>query len=179
MKTILFIMLALLIVPVAAQSQTLSSSFSFSREPNRAGSIDYVLKPIVDEIHKKIGGPDRAYQALGALARPKNLAAVLLFANAQRESQLSTQSDKSVFIKAGSLEFNYPEYVLAAKSESESPIRLEIANVLISLQDFLKIATANSVSVKFGAVTYQLDKDNLEALRHMATEIETDQKKTN
>jgi len=33
--------------------------------------------------------------------------------------------------------------------------------------------------VKFGAVTYQLDKDNIDALHYLAAEIEKDQKQTN
>ncbi|HEV2883932.1 MAG TPA: hypothetical protein VGW36_03685, partial [Pyrinomonadaceae bacterium] len=52
------------------------------------------------------------------------------------------------------------------------PIRLEIANLLITLKEFRQIAAATSVSVKYGAVLYELDSDNLNALRYLAKEVE-------
>lgn len=179
MRPILLTMLALVLSPFASQQQTLSSSFSFTREANKAGTTDYVLKPMIDEIHKKIGGADKPYQVLGAVARPTTDGAVLVFANAQTESQLYSQTNRGVSIKAGSLEVKNLEYELAAQSEDNAPTKLEIANVLITFKDFQKIAGAKSVTVKFGSVAYQLDKDNLDALHYMAAEIEKDQNKTN
>lgn len=167
--------LALLFLASAAAAQSPYPSLQFIREPNKAGSLDYVLKPIVDEIHKKIGGADKPYRILGAVARPDSQKAVLMFVNAQGAFQLNAEKDSSVVINADSLEIGNIKYELAARGDDKPGIKLEIANVLVTFSDFQKIARARSVMVNFGGVAYELDKENLNALRYMATEIEKDQ----
>jgi hypothetical protein len=170
--------LALLFFVSAAHAQTPYPSLAFTREPNNEGSTDYLLKPDVDEIARRVGDA-KPFQIIGVVARPTKPAAVLLFVNAQKELQLHAQTDMSVVITADSVEIRNLTYELVAKNESETdPLKLEIANVLINWKDFLTIARANSVLVKYGSVTYQLDKDNINALHYFLAEIEKDQKKT-
>lgn len=175
MKPLLLLALVLFFVPIAVQGQVPNAAFVFSREANDRGSTDYVLRPMTAELQKKAGGVDRPYQALGVLARPSTNAAVLLFANAQRESQLYTQNEKKVLIKADGFELSDLEYVPAARTDEETTIKLEIVNVLIKLPDLQKIAAASAVTVWFGKVSYRLDKDNLEGLRYIAAEIRKDE----
>jgi hypothetical protein len=49
MKTVFWLLLVLLTVPMAVRSQGLHPSFSFAREANNAGSTDYVLAPVIPE----------------------------------------------------------------------------------------------------------------------------------
>ena len=160
----------------AAQAQTPYPSLAFTKEPNNEGSTDYVLKPDVGEITKRVGGAE-PFQIIGAVARPTKQAAVLLFVNAQKEFQFHAETDRNVVITADSVEIRNLTYELAGKSEGESePIKVEVGNVLLSWKDFLTITRANSVLVKYGSVTYQLDKDNINALHYFLSEIEKDQK---
>lgn len=171
--------LALLFFVSAAPAQTPYPSLAFAKEPNNEGSTDYVLKPDVGEITRRVGGPDKPFQIVGVVARPTKEAAVLLFVNAQKELQFHAQTDRSVVITADSVEIRNLTYELVAKSGGESdPIKVEVGNVLINWKDFLTIAKATSVLVKYGSVTYQFDKDNINAFHYFLSEIEKDQKKT-
>jgi hypothetical protein len=176
-SSVLALLALLVFFATAAHAQTPYPSLAFAREKNSEGTTDYVLRPIVEEIHKSVGGSDKPFQIVGVVARPSKEAAVLLFANAQKELQLYTQADTSVVITIDSVALGNLKYELAAKNEDPTrTVKLEIANVLITLRDLQKISSANSVVVKFGAVVYQLDKENREALRYLVAEIEKDQK---
>ena len=174
----LLALLALVVLVVTtAHAQTPYPSLAFARETNGEGTTDYVLRPMVEEIHKRAGGYDKPFQIVGAVARPSKQAAVLLFTNGQKELQLDTQLDTSVVITVDSVDIGNLKYELAAKNTDPTRlIKLEIANVLITLSDLQKIGNANSVVLKFGAVVYQLDKENREAFRYLVDEIEKDRK---
>ena len=168
--------LTLLVQSVAAQSPY--PSLSFGREPNKEDTTDYFLQPHVEEIHKRLGGPDKPYRIVGVLARPSKQLAVLLFVNSHNEFQLDPQTDKSVVISIDSVEIGNLSYEMAAKN-AEGPLKLEIGNVLIKLDDLRKIAKATTVTMKLGALVHQLDRDNLTALKYLVSEIDKDEKKVN
>jgi hypothetical protein len=170
--------LALLVLVPAAAGQSPYPSLSFARESNSEGSTDYVLKPETDEIHKRLGGEDKPYRIVGALARPSKSAAVLLFVNSQKDFQLDQQADKSVVITVDAVDIQNLKYEMAAKDDYATG-KIEIGNVLIKLDDLRKIAKGGSVTLKLGAVVHQLDRDNLTALRYLVSEIEEDEKKVN
>lgn len=163
----------LLLFVSAASAQSPYPSLSFAREPNTEGSTDYVLKPEIEEVQKRVGGNDKPYQLVGAVARPAKQAAVLLFVNGQKEIQFRPETDTSVVITVDSVDLPATKYELAATSDKDL-IKLQIANVLISLTDLQRIAKAGSVALRFGPVTYRMDKDNLNALRYLTSEIEKD-----
>ncbi|MDQ5847308.1 MAG: hypothetical protein M3539_18645 [Acidobacteriota bacterium] len=177
MKRILkqnFWLLALLVVSaIPAAAQTPYPSLSFEREQNKDGSVDYVLRPMISEIHKRFGDN---FRIVGVVARPATRKAVLLLVNAQPQFQLDVQAVKSVVITADSAEIGNLTYDVVAKGKEDSLVKFEIGNTLISFEDFQRIASANSVVLKFGAVTHQLDKENREALRFLVAEIQKDQK---
>ena len=66
-------------------------------------------------------------------------------------------------------------YEVAAKQD-HADYKLEIGNILVSLEDLRKVAKGKTVSMKLGAVVHQLDSDNLSALRYLVSEIEKDEK---
>ena len=173
---ILFATLALLFLVRIAAAQSPYPSLSFGREQNKEGSTDYLLRPEVEEIHKRLGGPDKPFRIIGALARPTKEAAVLLFMNFQKDFQLDTQTDQSVVITVDSVDIGNLKYEMAAKND-DPPLKLEIGNVLITLADLRRIAKAGSVSMKLGAVVHQLDRDNLAAIQYLVSEIDKDDKK--
>lgn len=164
---------AVLLLVSAASAQSPYPSLAFAREPNTEGSTDYVLRPMIEEIQKRVGGSDKPYQIVGAVARPSKQLAVLLFVNGQKEIQFRPDTDTNVVITIDSLNIKDLTYQIAASNESES-IKLQIANVLITLKDLQRIAKGKDVAVKFGPVVYHLDSDNLNAFRFLSAEIEKD-----
>ena len=176
MKSIFLTLFALLLfAPVFTSGQTLPSTFKYEREVSKDGGIVYTLTPVASEIIRR-KGLETPYQIVGAVARLDTQKAVIIFANAQRKFQLATQSDKSVTIFADSTTIDELEYQMAAQSDSDAVIKLEIGNTLMTFAQFEKIMNANSVTVTYGAVSYRLDKENIQALHYFAAQIEKDRK---
>ena len=175
-RLIKLVALSAFLLPVfvsAASAQSPYPSLEFAREPNTQGTMDYVLKPVVDELQKKLGGDDKPYQIVGVVARPANKSAVLLLVNGQKELQFLPEGDTSAVITVDSVELPRLKYELAATNDKHV-IKLQIANVLISLSDLQRIAKGSSVALKFGPVTHKMDKENLSAFRYLTSEIEKD-----
>ena len=177
-RALLFAVTALVVFVPSAAAQSTYPSLPFARESNDAGTTDYVLKPEVDEIHKRLGGADKPYRIVGVVARPSKRLAVLMFVNSQKVFQLETQADKAVVITVDNTNISDLTYEVAAKQD-HADYKLEIGNVLMSLDDLRKVAKGKTVSMKLGAVVHQLDSDNLSALRYLISEIEKDEKKAN
>jgi hypothetical protein len=169
-----FVMLMLFSAFTQSQAQTLYPSLGFERETDEDGTF-YKLRPNIGEIHKRVGGPDKPFMILGVVALPQKERVVLLLVNAQPEFQFEP-TDNAVVIKAGSSVIRDLSYTIAGKSKGDTSIKTEIANVLISLDDYRTIANADSVVASFGKVTYQLDKENQAALRFLLNEIDKDNK---
>lgn len=177
MKSIVLTIFALLVfAPVFTSAQTLPSTFTFARETTDDGGILYSLSMNAGEIIKK-RGVNSPYRIVGAVVRLDTQRAVILFANAQRQFQLANQRDKSVTIITDSEKIEGLEYKMAAQSEEDTVIKLEIGNTLMTYKEFEKIMNAGSVTVTYGAVSYQLDKENIQALQYFAAQIEKDNKK--
>ena len=177
-RALLFTVVAVVVFVPSAAAQSTYPSLPFTREPNNQGTTDYVLKPEVDEIHKRVGGADKPYRIVGVVARPSNRLAVLMFVNSQKAFQLETQADKAVVITVDDTNISNLTYEVAAKQD-HADYKLEIGNILMSLDDLRKVAKGKMVSMKLGAVVHQLDSDNLSALRYLMSEIEKDEKKPN
>lgn len=179
MKSIFLTIFALLaFAPAFASAQTLPATFKYEREVSEDGGVVYTLTPVAEEIIRR-KGLETPYQIVGAVARLDTQKAVIIFANAQRRLQLTTQSDKSVTIFADSATIDDLEYQMAAQSGTDAVIKLEIGNTLMTFAQFEKIMNADSVTITYGAVSYRLDKENIEALHYFAAQIEKDSKKKN
>jgi len=177
-RPLLLIVVALVVLVPSAAAQSTYPSLPFARESNDENTTDYVLKPEVEEIQKRLGGPDKPYRIVGVVARPSSRLAVLLFVNSQKAFQLETQADKAVVITVDNSNISNLTYEVAAKDD-HADYKLEIGNILMSLDDLRKVAKGKTVSVKLGAVIHELDSDNLSALRYLMSEIEKDEKKVN
>lgn len=179
MKSIFLTIFALLLfAPVFTSAQTLPATYKFEREVSDDGGVVYSLTPVAAEIIRR-KGLETPYQIVGAVARLDTQRAVIIFANAQRKFQIATQSDKSVTIFADSETIEGLEYQMAAQSESDVVIKLEIGNTVMTFPQFEKIMNADNVTVTYGAVSYKLDKENIQALHYFAAQIEKDRKKKN
>lgn len=177
-RALLFTVAAFVVLVPSAAAQSTYPSLPFAREANDENTTDYVLKPEIDEINKRLGGADKPFRIVGVVARPSNSLAVLMFVNSQKVFQLETQADKAVVITVDNTNISNLSYDVAAKQD-HADYKLEIANILMSLDDLRKVAKGKTVSMKLGAVIHQLDSDNLSALRHLISEIEKDEKKAN
>lgn len=177
-RSLSFAVVALVVLAPSAVAQSTYPSLPFARESNDQGTTDYVLKPEVDEIHKRLGGADKPYRIVGVVARPSKGLAVLMFVNSQKVFQLETQADKAVVITVDNSNISNLTYEVAAKQD-HADYKLEIGNILMSLDDLRKVAKGKTVSMKLGTVVHQLDSDNLAALRYLISEIENDEDKTN
>ena len=179
MKSIILTIFALLaFAPAFVSAQTLPSTFKYERKVSDDGGIVYTLTPLASEIIRR-KGLETPYQIVGAVARLDTQRAVIIFANAQRKFQLATQTDKSVTIFADSATIDDLEYQMAAKSDSDAVIKLEIGNTVMTFAQFEKIMNADAVTITYGAVSYRLDKENIQALHYFAAQIEKDRKNKN
>ena len=174
-RALLLTVVALVVLVPSAAAQSTYPSLPFARESNDQNTTDYVLKPEVDEIHKRLGGADKPYRIVGVVARPSNRLAVLMFVNSQKAFQLEIQADKAVVITVDNATISNLTYNVAAKQD-HADYKLEIGNILMSLDDLRKVAKGKTVSLKLGAVVHQMDSDNLSALRYLMSEIEKDEK---
>ena len=174
-QALLFTVVTLVVLAPPAAAQSNYPSLPFAREANDENTTDYVLKPEIDEIQKRLGGADKPYRIVGVVARPSNRLAVLMFVNSQKAFQLETQADKAVVITVDNATISNLTYTVAAKHDNPD-YKLEIGNILVSLDDLRKLAKGQTVSMKLGAVVHQLDSDNLSALRYLVSEIEKDEK---
>lgn len=177
MKLIFLTIFALfLFAPVVTSAQSLPATYKFEREVSDDGGVVYSLTPVASEVIRKKGS-NSPYQMVGAVARLDTQRAVIIFANAQRKFQIATQSDKSVTIFADSATIEDLEYEMAAQSEGDTTIKLEIGNTVMTFAQFEKIMTAGAVTVTYGAVSYKLDRENIQALHYFAAQINKDRKK--
>ena len=177
-QALLLTVVALVVLVPSAAGQSTYPSLPFARETNDENTIDYVLTPEVDEIHKRLGGADKPYRIVGVVARPSNRLAVLMFVNSQKAFQLETQADKAVVITVDNTNISNLTYNIAAKQD-HADYKLEIGNILMNLDDLRKVAKGKIVIMKLGAVVHQLDSENLSAMRYLVSEIEKDEKKAN
>lgn len=183
MKLLLTFLALFLFAAASLQAQTkLPRTFIFKKENSSKGLMGsgallgrfYALEPAGYETYDK---GTKAHQALGASTFPKSNIAALLFINAQNERQLSAQKDKTAVITYDSVQIKDLQYEDIGQTETDdSAIKTEGAAVSISFEDFSRIMKANRVTIKFGAVTYQLTRDNLAAFRYMSEQIEKDSK---
>src|SRR5688500_17938505 len=97
-RSLLLIVVALVVLVPSAAAQSTYPSLPFARESNEENTTDYVLKPEVEEIQKRLGGPDKPYRIVGVVARPSSRLAVLLFVKSQKACKLETQAHKAVGI---------------------------------------------------------------------------------
>jgi hypothetical protein len=176
MKSLLIFFAGLFVfAPVFAQAQTkLPPAFIFDKEDGGRFGRFYKIEPAnFEDFDKKI----ETHRALGASVLIDLNTVALVFINAQKERQLSTQTDKNVSITFDSGQIKNLQYEdVAQTANDDSLIKTEGAIVSIALKDFRQIMKAKSITANFGAVSYKLDSDNLAAFHYLAEQIEKNSK---
>jgi len=172
MKSLLILFAALCLTPTFLQAQTkLPRAYSFKKEASKYGSF-YHIEPAEFE---KYDTGEIPRQAMGATVMPGLSSGGLIFINAQKERQLSNQTDKSALITYDSKQLKDLQFEdLGASETDETVIKTEGAVLSTSLKDLLEILKADSITARFGAVIYRLDKDNIAAFHYLAEQIEKD-----
>src|SRR5260370_9449771 len=160
MRLLLTIVALLLFAPTLLHAQTkLPRTFVFKKENNKGSFMGmghrlgrfYALEPAGFEKYDEGTIP---HQALGASVMPEVDVVALIFINAQKERQLSTQKDKSAAIIFDSKQIKDLKYDDMAEGETDkSIIKTEDAFVHISYKNLKEIVKAESVTLRFSALT--------------------------
>lgn len=161
---------AFLFVPSFAQAQTkLPRTFLFRKEASKYGRL-YHIEP------SETNGT-KTFQALVASVMPGLKSGGLIFISAQKESAIGAETAKTWLITYDSKQLKDLEFESIGEPDADdSIIKVEGAAMTVSLKDLMEILKAESVTAKFGAFVYHLDKDNIAALHYLAEQIENDSK---
>lgn len=153
----------------------LPSNFHYVRTPGRqAEPSSYVLTP--DEgAMDAAGGAGEEFQALGVTAQPEANKAAIIFYNAAKQFQLQTAREKGFRLTIERQSFNIPAYQVEEQKDL-GKLKLETARIQITKEILWKLVNADHVTAQCGTVIYELDRDNIEALKYLATQIEKDSK---
>lgn len=156
----------------------LPSNFSYSRELDKEkGMPAYTLMP--DSTAMAEDAKDgMVFQALGVMAQPEISKYTLALINAQMEYQLHRDQDKGAVIKIDQEVIRIPQYGLLLKKEI-GLLKMETAAVTISKDVFAKLLKADRITIQCGSVIYELDRDNIEALKYLGQQISMESKPKN
>lgn len=153
----------------------LPSNFHFVRELGEdTGLPVYTLTPD-DDAMAAAGLNGEEFQALGVLAQPEANKVGLIFYNATAQYQLQINQTKGFHLTADKEAFHLPTYRIMNQRVS-GRLKLEAAAVQITNEILFKLLKADRVTAQCGMVVYELDRDNIEALKYLATQIEKDAK---
>lgn len=114
-----------------------------------------------------------SFEALGAVVQPELDLYGLVFVNAKRAYQFSSNRNKSCTITADGEKFEYPKFLPGAKA-LVGRLKIETVNIKINKKTFDKIVDSDDVTIRCGVVMYNLDADNIDALRYLANEADAD-----
>lgn len=178
MKHYLFVLLAILYLSLPSLTQNLPPNFEYKRETGHDTGVPVFRlgpSPVAMAYDAERG---ESFEALAALVQPeRDKFGVILF-NCKRQRQLSESTDKTVvFILDGVKNTFKTPYTVMPQTISKGELTVEMAGLQISRQTFLDLLKAKDISVQFGKALYNLDKDNIAALRYFASEIDKDLKR--
>ena len=115
------------------------------------------------------------FQALGVLAQPEANKVELTLINAQIQYQLHINQTKGAYITIGTEVIHIPDCQVLLKRDI-GKLKMETAAIKISNDILWRLVKADRITVQCGMVIYELDQDNIEALKYLATQIEKDTK---
>ncbi len=165
------ILLLVFFVPV--HSQALPSNFDFKRDTGQVSGLPiFILTPSVDSVaYDAMNG--NTFEVLSAIAQPDANKFGISFMNAKKTYQFSTNRNKSCTLTIDKENFEYPKYTMASKNVL-AKLRIETAVFSINKEVFEKLVKADDVLIRCGIVKYNLDQDNIDALRYLSDQIEQD-----
>jgi hypothetical protein len=169
MKTFLLI----LALSLTVFSQELPSSYEYNRSINEKAKLPmYYLAPRT-EATNDAGLKGMPFAMLGAMVQPELNLYALLFLNAKEQYQLHLQKAKGATITIDGKSFNIKTYTSdSGDREIIGKLRMESAKLFINKTIYEKLIKSNNVSIRVGTVKYKLDRDNIDAFRYLANQIE-------
>ena len=148
----------------------LPSNFSYSRQLGEQTGLPYYTLMPDDEAMANDAAEGKVFQALGVMVQPAMNKFGLALVNAQTQYQLHINKAKGAVITLGQEVFRIPEYEIALRKEV-GRLKFETAAIKISQELFTKLLKSDRVTIQCGSVIYELDQDNIEALKYLGQQI--------
>ena len=154
-------------------AQELPSNFLFKRETGQKTGIPvFQLIAHPDAIaYDAIYG--NGFEALGLTLQPERNIYGVSFMNAKRRYQISILKRKRCSLNLDGKIFNFRK-VFTATRNKVGKLRVEVVGYKINKEIYDKLVGANEVIARCGKVAYNLDKDNIDAIRYVAEEARKD-----
>ena len=153
----------------------LPSNFRYRRElGEQTGLPFYTLMPDEDAMAAD-AEKGNVFQALGVMAQPTANKFGLALINAQTQYQLHINQSKGAYLTLGKELIHIPEYQILLRKEI-GKLKMETAAITISNEIFSKLLKSDQITVQCGSVIYELDQDNIDALKYLAQQIGKDAK---
>lgn len=158
-----------------ARAIELPSNFRYRRELGETTGLPvYILMP-EEEAMEADGEKGNVFQALGVIAQPAANKVGLTLVNAQTQYQLNINQTKGAYLTIGTEVIHIPDYQVLLKRDV-GKLKIETAAIKISNDILWKLVKADRITVQCGMVIYELDQDNIDALKYLAAQIEKDAK---
>lgn len=174
---LMFLLFSLSVTTLFAQVE-LPSNFTYSRATGQKSGIPgYMLGLASQSIEYDLIN-NNPFEALTGFMQPERDYYLLLFINCKPALSLRRNVSKGAALTIDGEKFEYKSYKIKTEMKRK-PLRLgiEMAEFEISREVFVKLIKADDVTVRVGSVFYNLDKDNVDALRYLAAEINQDLKR--
>lgn len=178
MKTLLTVFLiSLFAVGVVAQVK-LPSNFTFSRVTGQTSGLPGFLLGLAPESIEYDLLKGNEFEALTATLQPERDVYVLVFVNCKTQLSLRKSISKGATLAIDGEKIKIPKYRLKGEIRRKAlKVGVEIAEFDIDKRTFVLLVNADDVTVQVGSVMYNLDEDNLLALRYLAFEVNKDLKR--
>jgi hypothetical protein len=148
----------------------LPSNFSYRRQLGEQTGLPYYSLMPDDEAMANDAAEGKVFQALGVMAQPGMNIFGLALINAQTQYQLHINKAKGAVITVGREVFRIPEYEIALRKEV-GRLKFETAGIKISPDLFARLLKSDQITIQCGSVIYELDQDNIEALKYLGQQI--------
>jgi hypothetical protein len=168
------IFLGILCVPALGQEE-LPSNFFIKRETDQqTGNPIFLLSAHPDSIaYDAVNG--NTFEALGAVVQPDIGKYVITLMNAKKAYQMTTGRDKSCSVTIDAENFSYPKFIWGAGGRARAgKLRIETVLFAVKRDVFDKLLEGNDIRIRCGSVRYNLDQDNIDALRYFGREVAAD-----
>jgi hypothetical protein len=156
----------------------LPSNFSYTRQLGEQTGLPYYTLMPDDEAMASDAKEGKVFQALGVMVQPAMNKFGLALINAQTQYQLHINKTKGAVITLGQEVFRIPEYEIASRKDV-GRLKIETAAIKIPYDVFAKLLKSDRVTIQCGSVIYELDQDNIEALKYLGQQIAAEPKPKN
>ena len=173
MKVILLLLFAIFAMPTFAQE--IPPSFIFKKELDGATKQSTYRLMSADDVINRHAENSIPIQSLGIIAQPEKNIFAFVFLNANRELGFENQNASEITVSIPNQKISSSAFKLVDKKLVKE-LKLEFLTFKVTKQEFEKILIADLIKVKFGEVSYTLDKENIVALKAFKLKLDKDLK---